>query len=113
MSSRGFAGRADLLRAAVAVHGAQAVGSDEAIAAALAPLARLLDLHPQPKPERSAAICRPTSGSNPATPAAAAKPGRRPAPPAAGHPCRRRISRSSSTASRPRRRRRTASRCRR
>ncbi|TLD44199.1 MAG: Serine/threonine-protein kinase pkn1 [Accumulibacter sp.] len=54
MSSRGFAGRADLLRAAVAVHGAQAVGSDAAIAAALAPLARLLDLHPQPKPaERS------------------------------------------------------------
>jgi len=49
MSRRGFAGRADLLRVAVAVHGAQAVGSDEAIAAALTPLARLLDLHPQPK----------------------------------------------------------------
>ena len=49
MSSRGFVGRADLLRAAVAVHGAQAVGSNEAIAAALTPLARLLDLHPQPK----------------------------------------------------------------
>jgi formylglycine-generating enzyme required for sulfatase activity len=49
MSRRGFAGRADLLRAAVAVRGAQAVGSDEAIAAALTPLARLLDLHPQPK----------------------------------------------------------------
>ena len=49
MSRRGFAGRADLLRAAVAVHGAQAAGSDEAITAELAPLARLLDLHPQPQ----------------------------------------------------------------
>ncbi|MCM8611924.1 SUMF1/EgtB/PvdO family nonheme iron enzyme [Accumulibacter sp.] len=54
MSPRGLAGRSDLLRAAVAVHGAQAVGSDEAIAAALAPLARLLALHPQPqRAERS------------------------------------------------------------
>ena len=49
MSRRGFAGRADLLRAAVAVVGAQAVGSKETTAADLAPIARLLDLHPQPQ----------------------------------------------------------------
>ncbi len=52
MSSRGFAGRADLLRAAVAAHGAEPPGSKEAIKSALAPLARLLDLHPQPEPEQ-------------------------------------------------------------
>ncbi|WP_034929757.1 hypothetical protein, partial [Candidatus Accumulibacter vicinus] len=50
--SRGFAGRADLLRAAVAAHGAQPPGSKETIQTALAPLARLLDLHPQPEPEQ-------------------------------------------------------------
>jgi formylglycine-generating enzyme required for sulfatase activity len=49
--SRGFAGRADLLRAAVAAQGAQPPGSKEAIKATLAPLASLLGLHPQPEPE--------------------------------------------------------------
>ncbi len=50
--SRGFAGRADLLRAAVAAGGAQPPGSKEAIKATLAPLASLLGLHPQPEPEQ-------------------------------------------------------------
>ncbi len=48
MSQRSLVGRADLLRAAVAACGGQAAGDEEAMRAALAPFARLLDLERQP-----------------------------------------------------------------
>ncbi len=91
MICRGFAGRADLLRAAVAARGAEPPGDEEAIETALAPLARLLDLQPQPKSAQRSdlpaserqAPSTDASRAEPLAPAAAS--GERPPPLSAAH----------------------------